>query len=180
MKNLIATLALTIASSTAFAHNGSNTLVCKSSKNSGSKQVIEFNLVRSNGKHESAPTYSLTVNGKKYEFTTENELKSYGETFHNSPLGVITVTADNVSEEDSVNTGYISVVAVPGSVKSYDTAGKLQKWNMKDEKDDCYDTNGKATFKGIFHGYLHSNDTPVDLDTQIMDCELSYNSGMAC
>jgi hypothetical protein len=51
---------------------------------------------------------------------------------------------------------------------------------MKDEKNECYDTNGKATFKGIFHGYLHSNDTPVDLDTQIMDCELTYDSGMAC
>jgi hypothetical protein len=181
MKNLISTLILTLVSSAALAHTGGHTLTCKSAAKSGSKQVVEFVLHRANAERVYAPEYSITINGKKFEFTTDDDMKNYGETYHNSPLGVISVTADNYYEENSVNTAFLRVTAIPASVKTFDSAGKLVKWNFKDEKkDDCYDMNGKATFKGILKGQINSGEKSVPVDTQIMDCELTYNSGMAC
>jgi hypothetical protein len=180
MKNLISTLVLTLVSSAALAHSGSNTLTCKSAAKSGSKQVVEFVLHRANSEHSYAPTYSITIDGKKFEFTTDDDMKNYGETYHDSPLGVITVSADNYYETNSVNTGILRVVAMPNTVKAYDSEGKLVKWSMKEEETDCYDRNGKATFKGLFRGFLNSGDKNIPIDTQIMDCELEYNSGMAC
>jgi hypothetical protein len=182
MKNLIVTFVMTLVSTAALAHTGSHTLTCKSAAKSGSKQIVQFSLRRSNSEKTYHPEYSITINGKKFEFATEDDDRNYGETFHNSPLGVITVTADNYYDENSANTALFSITAIPGTVKAYDTDGKLVKWNLKQEQEEdyCYDRNGKATFKGLLKGSLNTGDKSVPVDTQIMDCELSYNSGMAC
>jgi hypothetical protein len=185
MKKLLATIALSLISASAFAHPGGHTLTCKSASKSGSKQNVQFLLSRANAVGLVAPFYSVTIDGKKTEFKPEDEMKSFGETYHNSPLGVITVTATNREDEKASALGNFSVVAIPNSVKAFDPRGKLVKWRFNNEKDACYDANGSAQFKGIFHGYLYikgssdQNQKP-DLDTQIMDCELTYNSGMAC
>lgn len=180
MKNLISTLVLTLVSSAAFAHTGGHTLTCKSAAKSGSKQVVAFELHRANDERTWAPTYSITIDAKKYEFTTDDDMKNYGSTYHNSPLGVIVVSADNYYEDNSVNTGLFEITAMPGTVKAYDTDGKLVKWSFKKENEDCYDRNGKAIFKGILKGSLDAGDKNVPVDTQVLDCELTYNSGMAC
>ena len=79
--------------------------------------------------------------------------------------------------------GRFEVTAIPATVKSFDADGKPQTWTLEKEKNECFDSNGKATFQGILHGYF--NDTrdgakSQDIETQILDCELTYNSGMAC
>jgi hypothetical protein len=180
MKQFIATLALTLASTMALAHPGGHSLVCKSASNSGSKQAVVVDLSRSNGTGWYAPTISVEVDGSKFVLTTPDEMKNYGDTFHDSPLGVITVTADNNEEKNAAITGYFSVVAIPSSVKAFDTDGNPVKWDFKAEKDDCNDSNGKAQFQGIFRGNINSGKKQISIDTQIMDCELTYDSGMAC
>ena len=182
MKKLITILALSLAPALAFAHPGGNSLVCKSAKRSGSKQVVEFTLARSNGTGWYPPEFSVTVDGKKTEFKNDDETQSLGETIHNSPLGVILVTADNTGVENAPIYGQFQVTAVPSTVKAYDTDGKLVKWNFNAEKSECYDSNGKATFKGVFKGYIYENGRSEgqNLDVQVMDCELTYDSGMAC
>lgn len=179
MKKLIAALIFASLSSAAFAHPGSNKLVCKSATNSGSKQKLELSLQRSNGKGWYAPIISLTVDKKKFEFTTPDDNNNYGDTFHNSPLKVILVTVD-VPVNDNTNAGFLSVTAIPETVKAYNHDNKPVKWSLKAEKDDCNDSNGRATFQGIMRGFLRATDTEVDVEAQVMDCELSYNSGMAC
>ena len=182
MKKLVAILTLALGSAPAFAHPGGHSLTCKTGKNSGSKQVVEFTLNRSNGTGWFPPSYSITINGKKSVITTEDEMKTFGETFHNSPLGVITVTATNLEEKDPAVRAYFSVLAIPSTVKSYNSEGKIQTWSFQAEKDDCNDASGKATFRGIFKGFMSTkgSDSSAEVDTQILDCELDYNSGMAC
>jgi hypothetical protein len=188
MKTLITkitALIFLIATSTAFAHPGGHSLTCKSAVKSGSKQRLEFTLSRSNGTGWYAPSFSVTVNGQKTEIETADETRSYGETFHNSPLGVITVSANNMNGTD-LNEIWAHITAIPSTVKAFDSAGKTVKWSFKKEQDECSDANGSAKFKGIIHGYLRTKanqpekTTDINLETQIMDCELTYNSGMAC
>lgn len=187
MKNFLTltSSALTILlASSAFAHPGGHVLTCKSAKNSGGKQALTFTLQRSNGTGWYAPTFSVTVDGKAYEIATTDVMKTYGQTIHNSPLGVIAITAEDW--DDALTTlGSFSVTAVPKTVKAYDHDGKLVKWSLKAESDDCNDANGKAKFKAVFHGFMSSgpttdHKTTIPLDTELMDCELDYNSGMAC
>jgi len=180
MKQFIVTLIITLASTIAMAHPGGSSLTCKSASNSGSKQVVEVSLDRSNGLGWYAPTISITIDGKKLTMTTPDAMQSYGETIHDSPLGVITATADNSNEKKAAVSGYISVMAIPATVKAYDSGGNLVKWDFKAEKDECNDSNGKATFQGIIRGYMYDGKTNTSLDTQILDCELTYDSGMAC
>jgi len=145
MKQLIASLVLTFATTVAFAHPGGNHLSCKSASNSGS-----------------------------------DEMNQYGETYHDSALGVILVTADNSTEKNTNTEGNFSVMAIPSSVKAVDSDGTPMKWSIQAEKDECNDSNGKAKFQGVFHGFLNSGKKNIDLDTQVLDCELDYDSGMAC
>lgn len=179
MKHLLAFFIFTALSNTAFAHPGGHKLVCQSARNSGSNQKIKISLSRSNATGWFAPTIEMSVENKKFQLTTPDEMNNYGTTFHNSPLKVITVTAD-VPSEKNANTGYFSVVAIPGSVKAFDSENKPVKWSLKAEKDECNDSSGKANFQGIIHGYLHLENSEIDIDAQILDCELTYNSGMAC
>lgn len=188
MKNLITKLAafsLVLATSTAFAHPGGHGLICKSAAKSGSKQQLTFTLSRSNGTGWAPASFSVTVNGQKTEINTTDEMKSYGETFHNSPLGVIVISANNM-EGTMPNEVWATITAVPSTVKAFDSEGKPVKWTFKKEQDECSDANGSAKFKGIIHGTLRTNAnqpekaTDINLETQIMDCELTYNSGMAC
>jgi hypothetical protein len=180
MKIQILAVALGFVSISAFAHPGGHTLICQSAPNSGSSQQIRLELTRSNSAGWYAPKATLDVNQQKFTLDTPDETKNYGETYHNSPLGVITVTIDNFSEDVGHNFGRFSVVAIPQSVQAFDTEGKPVNWSLKDEKDDCFDSSGSATFQGIFHGILRSNEKGIDLDTQILDCTLKYDSGMAC
>lgn len=179
MKHLLAFLIFTALSNTAFAHPGGHKLVCKSAKNSGSTQKIEISLSRSNGTGWFAPTIEMNVENKKFQLTTPDEMNNYGTTFHNSPLKVITVTAE-VPFEKNANTGFFSVVAIPASVKAFDIENKPVKWSLKNEKDECNDSNGRATFQAIVHGYLNVDDSETNIGAQVLDCELAYNSGMAC
>jgi hypothetical protein len=180
MKHLSALFIFTIISSSAFAQPGSNTLVCKSAANSGSKQKLEFYLFRSNGIGWFAPKIEVKIDDHKVQLKTPNEKSNYGLTFHNSPLKVVTVTAD-VPFKEKQNTGFFSVVAIPETVKAFDRENHPVKWTWELEKEECSDANGKAKFQGIIHGqlYLDNSERP-EIDAQIMDCELSYNSGMAC
>lgn len=183
MKKLIPVLMIALTSTAAFAHPGSNTLTCKSARNSGSKQNVQFELHRMNGPGWVSPEFSVSINGKKYEFKPEDETKSYGDTIHNSPLGVIMVTADNSADEAATISASFNVTAAPSTVKAFDNEGKPVKWTLRSEADECNDSNGKAVFKGVFKGYLlnrQKDSSVLNLDPQIMDCTLSYNSGMAC
>lgn len=182
MKNLL-TLALLFASAPALAHSGGHSLVCKSAKNSGSKQVVEFELRRSNSTGFMGPSFSITVDGKKTDATTDDIMLGYGSTFHNSPLGLIRVTADNSEDAEAKNNVFVSVTAIPATVKAYNTEGKRVKWTLEQEKDDCGDANGRATFKGILRGSIKEDKdgpTTTVVEPQIMDCRLVYGSGMAC
>ena len=179
MKHFLALFALSFISTTAFAHPGGHTLVCKTAKISGSSKNIEISLTRSNGAGWFNPTIEVTVENKKYLLDTPDETNNYGTTFHNSPLKIITLTVEAPFEENTTG-GYFSVVAIPKSVKAFDIEGAPVKWSLESEKDDCNDSNGKALFQGIFRGSIQSLDEEVNVDVQIMDCTLTYNSGMAC
>ena len=170
---LIITLIILVSVQT-FAHPGSHTLSCKS-VNSGSKS-IGFSLTRANGPGWSAPIFTVVIDKKKYSFEPPDE-KDYGETVRDVPLGVIYITADNMGDGES-NQGSFSLMAIPSSVK---IKGQSPKWNLKDEKDSCYDANGKATFRGIFRGSLQQGSgKQIDLGPILMSCGLEYDSGMAC
>lgn len=179
MKLLIPLIIFAAVSTSAHAHPGGHTLVCKSAKNSGSHQEVEISLHRSNGIGWYAPVIEISIDNQKIALTTPDDASNYGTTFHNSPLKVIVINAE-VPYERNANTGGFSIAAIPETVKSFDNQNQPVIWSLKDEKDECNDTNGKATFQGILHGFLRANDSDIDLDAQIMDCELSYNSGMAC
>lgn len=179
MKHLLALFVFTTLSTTAFAHPGGHHLVCQSAKNSGTNQKFAISLSRANGTGWSNPVIDVTINNKKVELTTPDEMNLYGHTFHNSPLKVITVTAEVPFEKNS-NTGYLSIVAMPETVKAYDADNNPVKWSLEKEKDECSDANGRATFQAIVHGYIYEGANQSDVDTQILDCELTYNPGMAC
>lgn len=179
MRNLILTLSLCFFSTTAFAHPGGHSLVCKSLPNA--KRKLELSLARSNGTGWYPPSFSIAVDGKKHEFTTDDEMKTFGSTFHNSPLGVIVVTADNSGDDqDGTRFGYFQVVGIPSTVKAYDPQGKRIKWSPELEKDACVDANGKATFKGMIRVEFREGQDSFELEGEPMNCELTYNSGMAC
>ena len=158
-----------------FAHPGRHTLSCKSIPAKGSK-AIDFSLTRSNGIGWFAPSWTVIIDKKKYEFAPKDEMKEYGESIRDVPLGVIYITADNV-EDGEANQGRFSLMAIPGSVKMN---GATPKWSLKNEKDPCYDTNGKTTFNGIFRGTLLQGEKSLDLEPVLMACKLEYDSGMAC
>ena len=155
--NKIALVALTLASTAAFAHPGSNSLKCTSAAKSGSKQVITLAIGRANGTGFAPPSFEVTVNGQKTEIQTSDEMKQYGETLHNSPLGVIAVTANNWDDETARDILTVSVMAIPATVKAFDPNGKPVKWSLKREEDSCNEANGRATFKGVMSGYLKTN-----------------------
>lgn len=180
MKSLAAFLVLTFTSVVVLAHPGGHHLVCKSAKSSGSKQALEIDLNRSNGVGWYNPEISVKVNGQSMAMTTPDVMNSYGDTFHDSPLGVIIINVDNSQEKNVAVEGYFSVVAIPSTVHALDEDGKPVKWNLKSEKDECSDSNGKATFQGVIHGSVQSGKSSFDMDPQILDCELTYDSGMAC
>jgi len=184
MKRLLTLSIFTLLSSAAFAHPGSSTLVCKSAKNSEATQKLELLLKRMNAVGWAPPTIELKINNQKYVFSTPSDESNYGNTFHNSPLHVITATADVPfieSPKDVDVSGQLSVVARPETVKAYDFENKPVIWSLEAEKEECYDTNGSATFQAIIKGYLIPNQSElIDVETQILDCEILYNSGMAC
>jgi hypothetical protein len=162
----------------ALAHPGSHTLSCRSVKTANSKS-IEFSLRRSNGPGWFAPGWTVMIDKKKYNFEPTDENKDFGETIRDVPLGVIYITADNMGDGES-NQGSFSLMAIPGSLRMN---GQPPKWNFKNEKDQCYDSNGKATFSGIFRGTLvqgAGKQLDLDLGPVLMSCKLEYDSGMAC
>jgi hypothetical protein len=185
MKNLIAALALILTSTSAFAHGGSHHVACHSAAESGSKQYVEFSLNRANGVGLVGPAFTVGVNGKRTSFQTDDEMKTFGETTHNSPLGVIMVSATNDDQEGTDTHGRFTLTAIPSTVKAFTADGKRNKWSLKAEQDECNDANGSAKFKAIFRGNMNTklpgdkySDTTVEV--QILDCEMEYNSGMAC
>jgi hypothetical protein len=179
MKLLIALSVFATLSTSAFAHPGTNRLVCKSAANSGSTQNVEVHVTRFNSTGWSNPTIELTLGNNKFELTTPDEMDNYGETIHDSPLKVIRVTGAVPYEKDN-NNGYFSVTAKPETVKAFDLDGNPVQWSLEAEKDDCYDSNGSSTFQAIIKGLIYSNEKLQLIDTQVLDCELTYNSGMAC
>ena len=179
MKHLIIITIFSILSKPVFAHPGSSTLVCKSVDKLGSKTMLEVLVKRDNGIGWGSPTVEIKVNGKLTTLSTPDDMNNYGETFHNSPLKVIRVTVV-APDADELNTGIFSVVAIPETVKAFDKAGKPVKWSLKAENDECYDVQGKAVFKGIIHGFIHHDDLQTQLDSQVLDCTLTYNPGMSC
>ena len=182
MKMILAISTVLLAASSALAVPGGSSLTCTSAH--GSKQSLIVKLTRANTTGFATPTISVSLNAKLYEFSPTDETKNYGETVHNSPLGVIMVTAEDFDENQAIRGGF-TVTGIPKTVKAFDQDGKAVKWSLKAEANDCNDANGKAKFKGVFRGYLNiksSSPTGTDLilDPQILDCELDYNSGSAC
>jgi hypothetical protein len=180
MKRILATVALLLVPVTAHAHPGGHTLVCTSKK--GAKQSVKVELSRMNGIGWAGPAFSITVDGAEHDFSTEDEMLSFGETVHDAPLGIVHVTADNSEDKTATTWGHFTVTAIPRTVKAYDSDGKRRKWSLADERADpsCYDSNGKATFRALFVGGLGDSSGSTDLDAQILDCELAYDSGMSC
>lgn len=180
MKQLIAFFILLIAASrNAYSHTGTNKLVCKSAKESGPTQSVGISLTRSNSTGYYAPIIDMNVGNQIFRLNTPSEMKHYGNTFHNSPLKVITATVE-VPFKNNANTGYLTILAIPETVKAYDVNNKPVEWSLELEKDECNDSNGRATFQGIIHGLLNANGSEISIDAQVMDCELTYDSGMAC
>lgn len=166
---LVTTLLLAPA---AFAHPGTNTLTC-TAKNG----VTAFRLHRFNSTGWMAPLMDVTYQGKTYNFRPEDEENTFGETIHDSPMGIIYVTA-GVRDPQYSN---FTVKAIPQTVQAFDMDGNPVKWDLQKANDECSDSNGKAKFQGVFKGYMQlDSKTTLDMDAQIMDCELEYNSGMAC
>lgn len=175
---------LICGSSMALATPGWSRLTCYSSVNSGSKQKLVLSVQRYNAAGLTSPEIKVSVDGKIYKLDTPDDMNLYGETVHNSPLGVIRITADNWRTEHGT-LGFFSVTGIPSTVKAYTTDGKPVQWSLDAEKQECYDENGKATLKGIFRGMLElvpkeRRPEMIPLDVQVMDCELEYNSGSAC
>lgn len=180
MKTLLTLIVLSTLSTASFAHDGSHTLICKTINNSHADQSLEIYLKRPNSAQGyAAPEISVTINKKRFILKTPSDLKSYGKTFHNSPLKVITVNVD-VPYAQNIISAEFDVTAVPSSVKAYDYENKPIQWSIESEKDECHDSTGRATYQGILHGYLNNKGDMIKLETQILDCELTYNSGMAC
>lgn len=180
MKLLIPLMIFAALSNNAHANPGGNTLVCKSAKNSGSSQKLEVFVTRANEKGWINPTIKLSVDDNKFELRTPDENNNYGTTFHNSPLKVITVTVE-VPLRKRGTTGKFSIIAIPSSVKAFDDENKPAKdWTLNAQLEGCFDTNGRAEFQGYINGYLRLNDNSTSIYTQLLDCELTYSSGMAC
>jgi hypothetical protein len=179
MKRIIA-IALFFTSTTVFAHPGGHSLTCHSSARSGSKQIVDFKLSRMNGPGWVEPGYEITIDGKTYAYQGTSENFSYGDTFHNSPLGVINITATNAEENLPENNSFFRITGIPSTVQAFDSDGNKVVWDIKDDQDECYDTNGRAVFQGVIHGWLDDHGNSIEFDTQVLDCELTYDSGMAC
>lgn len=180
MKLLIPLIVFTALSTNAHAHSGSQRLICKSAKNSGSKQKLEIFLKRGNTAGYAAPTIKVHVDNKHLVLTTPEDTTNYGRTFHNSPLKVITVTAE-VPYEGEGNTGSFTIVAIPETVKAFDFQSQpATKWSIEDQKEGCFDVGGSAKFQGYIEGSLYSGKDHVEVETQILDCTLEYNPGMTC
>lgn len=180
MKLLLSIFALALMTQTAFAHPGSHSFVCKSASNSGSNQMLEVLIKRMNGVGWINPTIEMKLNDQLHTFTTPSEMSNYGETFHNSPLGVITSSVEVPFEPETVN-GHFRIVAFPKTVKAFDPEGNPVEWKFEDEQDECYDTNGSAKFQAIINGYINYEKSDfIKIETQVLDCELNYNSGMSC
>lgn len=180
MKILIPVILLAALSGTAHAHPGGHLLVCKSAIDSGSKEAVEISLRRSNGTGWFAPQIDIKIDAKQFRLTTPKENSNYGVTFHNSPLHVITIDAEVPFMSNKKNSGYFSVIAMPNTVKAFDYNNNPVEWSLEAEKEECNDTNGRATFKAIFHGYFHNFSEEVRPEIQVLDCELTYDSGMSC
>lgn len=179
MKHSLIFLITFALSTPVLAHLGTSSLVCKSSINSGTKQSLDIFVKRANGIGWGSPIIEVTLNGKKIVLNTPDDLNNYGETFHNSPLGVIRVTVI-VPESEEVHSGVFSVVALPQTVEAFDQDGKLLEWSLEAENNECYDVHGKASFQGVFRGHLQSGDLKTQIDAQVMDCTLTYNPGKSC
>lgn len=179
MKHIIIFSFLTIISHSVFAHPGSSTLICKSAQALLPKQNVEVFIKRANGTGWGSPIIEVSVSGVKTVLSTPDDMSNYGETFHNSPLKVIRVTAIVPDGEES-NSGIFSVVAMPQSVEAFDREGNPVNWSLKAEDDECYDVSGKSIFKGIIKGQFKKEANETQIDSQILDCTLSYNSGMSC
>ena len=161
------------------AHPGGSHLVCHSRAGSDSEQYIRLSVSRSNGLGWMAPQISVAVNGKEYILDTPSEESMYGETSHDSPLKLIHVSV-SVAKNEGMNTAQLNVQAIPDSVRAYNSRGHLVHWSLKASQEDCYDSNGKSTFQGIFQGILYSTDGTISFEPQILDCKLVYDPGMAC
>lgn len=179
MKNFLGVLSLiSLVAVQTLAHPGRHSLSCQSVKTANSKS-ISFSLERSNGTGWFAPGWTVVVDKKKYEFNPTDENKDYGETIRDVPLGVVYISADNINDGET-NQGSFSLMAIPNTLKMN---GLIPKWNLRNEKDPCYDSNGKATFNGIFRGTLvqgEGKQLELDLGPVLMSCRLEYDSGMAC
>lgn len=179
MKLIIFFFLLSVFSTPAFSHPGSSTLTCKSEVNSSSKQSLEIFVKRANGLGWGSPTIEVTIDKKLIKLATPDDMNNYGETFHNSPLKVIRVSAI-VEDSEKSSSGAFSVVAIPHSVKAFNELGEPIEWSLNAENDDCYDVHGKAVFKGILRGYIQNSDLRTDIEAQVLDCTLVYSSGMSC
>jgi hypothetical protein len=181
MKTLLGSIVI-LFSSFALAHPGGHTLTCKSAKKSDAQQSLEISLTRSNGKGWYAPTVTVKADGKKYTLDTPDEMENYGDTFHNAPLGVIRITFENYNDNTALTFGGFSIVGIPSTVRAFDYQGHAVRYDFKTHKaeDGCYDTRGTARFQGVVEGQLNSKKKDISIETQILDCELKYDSGMAC
>lgn len=170
-----------VASASAFAVPGQASLVCQSA--AGAKQNLKVEIARADSEGDWAPQIRLTVDGKAYTPKSLDIRRSYGETIHDATLGVIVVTANTYrgAKGDQISA---QVMAVPGTVKTFDQDGKpAAPWKLEnDDGGSCIDGYGKASFKGVFTGGVtpQSASEGVQIQNQILDCELSYDTGSAC
>lgn len=180
MKLLIPLIIFTALSTNAHAHSGSQKLFCKSAKNSGSQQKLKFFLKRGNVAGYVAPIIKVHLDNKQFVLNTPDDTSNYGTTLHNSPLKVITVTAE-VPNDGVGNTGHFTIVAIPETVKAFDFQNEPAKpWSIEDQKEGCYDVGGSAKFQGYIEGSIYNGKDYVEVETQILDCTLEYNPGMSC
>jgi len=178
MKTILVVAAVAVVPVSASAHPGGHTLTCKSL--AGAKPVVALELHRSNGTGWFGPSFTITVDGAAHDFTTADPMLSFGSTTHDAPLGVILVTADNSEDTTATARGGFTVTAIPRTVQAFGADGKRAQWRIDDENDGCHDSRGKARFRAAFRGWLKDGAPETDLDAQVLDCELDYDSGMAC
>jgi hypothetical protein len=167
-----------------FASPGESVLKCSS--NQGEK--IELELRRPNVTGLNPPSLQLNLGNNRYRSTPPDEMKSYGITHHNSPLGVVFATF-NTRNETGVSPIDISITAKPQTVIARDLqTGKVITWSIESEQSECYDVAARVTFIGILKGTLETDGRKTTTESSIwsdippteMSCELTYDPGSGC
>lgn len=153
------------------ANPGNYTVVCHAKT---AEQHIDFSIQRMNDVNWQPPKFFLKINKKTFNLPSPDSSQNYGQTIKDIPLGLIYITATHLlSQKNNYN---LELKGIPDSVKS----SPKTKWSLKQEKNQCYDKNGHASFQAILSGSIVECGKTTELQPTLLQCTIDYNSGMSC